>query len=295
MVYLFIVSLIWAFSFGLIKGNLSGVDSTFVAFARMLIAALVFLPFLKLRKVSWSARLKLAMTGLVQFGLMYIFYLAAFKSLQAYEVALFTIFTPIFVTLIDDAFTRRFNPLHLAVALITVVGTWIIEGHALQSREVLIGFLLVQASNLCYAFGQIYYRRLMAQHPELKDRQAFGYLYLGGLVVTALATLLLTPLSSVTLSTKQILTLLYLGAIASGLSFFLWNIGARKVNAGSLAVFNDLKIPLAVAVSLLVFGESTNIVRLLIGGAIIIAALALNEMMEGKRRKTRIKEAVPKV
>ena len=289
MVYLFIVSLIWAFSFGLIKGNLSGVDSTFVAFARMLIAALVFLPFLKLRKVSWSARLKLAMTGLVQFGLMYIFYLAAFNSLQAYEVALFTIFTPIFVTLIDDAFTRRFNPLHLAVALITVVGTWIIEGHALQSREVLIGFLLVQASNLCYAFGQIYYRRLMAQHPELKDRQAFGYLYLGGLVVTALATLLLTPLSSVTLSTKQILTLLYLGAIASGLSFFLWNIGARKVNAGSLAVFNDLKIPLAVAVSLLVFGESTNIVRLLIGGAIIIAALALNEMMEGKRRKTRIK------
>ncbi len=286
MAYLFIVSLIWAFSFGLIKGNLAGVDSTFVAFARMLIAALVFLPFLKLRKVSWSARLKLAFTGLVQFGLMYIFYLAAFKSLQAYEVALFTIFTPIFVTLIDDAFTRRFNPLHLAVALITIVGTWIIEGQALQSREVLTGFLLVQASNLCYAFGQIYYRRLMAQHPELKDRQGFGYLYLGGLVVTAAATLLLTPLSSVTLSTKQILTLLYLGAIASGLSFFLWNIGARRVNAGSLAVFNDLKIPLAVAVSLLVFGESTNIVRLLIGGAIIIAALVLNELMERKQRKT---------
>ena len=286
MAYLFIVSLIWAFSFGLIKGNLAGVDSTFVAFARLLIATLVFLPLLQLRKVNWSTRLKLGITGLVQFGLMYIFYLAAFKSLQAYEVALFTIFTPIFVTLIDDAFTRRFNPLHLAVALVTVIGTWIIEGQDLQSKEVLIGFMLVQASNLCYAFGQIYYRRLMAQNPELKDRQVFGYLYLGGLVVTALATLLLTPLSSVTLSMKQILTLLYLGAIASGLSFFLWNIGARRVNAGSLAVFNDLKIPLAVAVSLLVFGESTNIVRLLIGGAIIIAALVLNEWMERKQRKT---------
>jgi len=289
MAYLFIVSLIWAFSFGLIKGNLAGVDSTFVAFARMLIAALVFLPFIKLRKVSWSARLKLGLTGLVQFGLMYIFYLAAFKSLQAYEVALFTIFTPIFVTLIDDAFTRRFNPLHLVVALITIAGTWIIEGQSLQSREVLNGFLLVQASNLCYAFGQIYYRRLMAQHPELKDREGFGYLYLGGLVVTAAATLLLTPLSSIALSTKQVLTLLYLGAIASGLSFFLWNIGARKVNAGTLAVFNDLKIPLAVVVSLLVFGESTNIARLLIGGAIIIAALVLNEGMERKQRKEQTK------
>jgi len=289
MAYLFIVSLIWAFSFGLIKGNLAGVDSTFVAFARMLIAALVFLPFIKLRKVSWSARLKLGLTGLVQFGLMYIFYLAAFKSLQAYEVALFTIFTPIFVTLIDDAFTRRFNPLHLVVALITIAGTWIIEGQSLQSREVLNGFLLVQASNLCYAFGQIYYRRLMAQHPELKDRQGFGYLYLGGLAVTAAATLLLTPLSSIALSTKQVLTLLYLGAIASGLSFFLWNIGARKVNAGTLAVFNDLKIPLAVVVSLLVFGESTHIARLLIGGAIIIAALVLNEGMERKQRKEQTK------
>ena len=289
MAYLFIVSLIWAFSFGLIKGNLAGVDSTFVAFARMLIAALVFMPFIKLRRVSWSARLKLGLTGLVQFGLMYIFYLAAFKSLQAYEVALFTIFTPIFVTLIDDAFSRRFNPLHLAAALITIVGTWIIEGQSLQSSEVLNGFLLVQASNLCYAFGQIYYRRLMAQHPELKDRQGFGYLYLGGLAVTAAATLLLTPLSSITLSTKQVLTLIYLGAIASGLSFFLWNTGARQVNAGTLAVFNDLKIPLAVVVSLLVFGESTNITRLLIGGAIIIAALVLNEGMERKQRKEQTK------
>lgn len=288
MAYLFIVSLIWAFSFGLIKGNLSGVDSTFVAFARLLIATLVFLPFIKLRKVSWSARLKLGLTGLVQFGVMYILYLAAFRTLQAYEVALFTIFTPIFVTLIDDMFTRRFNPLHLVVALITVAGTWIIEGQALQSREVLTGFLLVQASNLCYAFGQIYYRRVMAQQPELKDRQVFGYLYIGGLVITALATLVFTPFSSVTLTSKQTLTLLYLGAVASGLSFFLWNVGARSVNAGTLAVFNDLKIPLAVAVSLLFFGESTNLIRLLIGGSVIIAALLLNETLERKRIKNRI-------
>lgn len=284
MVHLFIVSLIWAFSFGLIKGNLAGVDSTFVAFARMLIAALVFIPFLQLRGVNKSAKLKLGLTGLVQFGLMYIFYLAAFKSLQAYEVALFTIFTPVFVTLIEDAFNRRFNLLHLVVALITIAGSWIIKGEAFQSREILIGFLLVQASNLCYAFGQIYYRRVMNMHPELKDRQVFGYLYLGGLAVTALFTLILTPLSTLTLTTSQVLTLFYLGAIASGLSFFMWNIGARRVNPGTLAVFNDLKIPLAVAVSLLVFGEQTDLPRLLIGGAVIVTALIVNERLS-KRAK----------
>ena len=285
---LFIVSLVWAFSFGLIKGNLSGVDSTFVAFARLFIALLVFLPFMRFKKLDIKTALKLGMTGLVQFGLMYIFYLEAFNTLQAYEVALFTIFTPVFVTLIDDAFSRRLNILHLVVAFITIAGTWIIKGEALQSREILAGFLLVQASNLCYAFGQIYYRRVMARHPDLKDHQVFGVLYLGGFLVTAGATLATVPLSTLTLTTQQGLTLFYLGAIASGLSFFLWNSGARRVNAGTLAVFNDLKIPLAVGVSLLFFGEQTDLIRLLIGGSTIVAALALNEYISRGQRQNQV-------
>lgn len=285
MLYLLIVSLIWAFSFGLIKGNLTGLDSTFVAFARLFIAALVFVPFIKVKKIKPEAALKFALTGLLQFGVMYIAYLAAFRTLKAYEVALFTIFTPIFVTLINDAFSRRFNLLHLAVALITVAGTAIIEWEAIQSPGMLSGFLLVQVSNLCYAFGQIYYRRLMARHPELKDREVFGYLYVGAVLITALAVLFFTPLSTLTITTKQAYTLLYLGVIASGLAFFLWNIGARKVNAGTLAVFNDLKIPLAVAVSLLVFGESANLPRLLAGGVIIVGALIVNEALSRRKQE----------
>jgi hypothetical protein len=42
-------------------------------------------------------------------------------------------------------------------------------------------------------------------------------------------------------------------------------------------VFIDLKIPLAVAVSLLVFGENASLPHLLLGGAVVVAALVLNE------------------
>ena len=286
---LFIVSMIWAFSFSLIKNNLAGVDSTFVAFARIFIATLVFLPFLKFKRVDRKTAIRLAITGALQFGMMYIAYLAAFQTLKAYEVALFTIFTPIFITLIDDAFSRRFNVLHLAVALLAVLGTWVIEGEAIQTRGVLIGFLLVQVSNLCYAFGQIYYRRIMATIPEVKDREIFGFLYLGGVIITLAGTLVFTPLSSLHLAQNQIITLIYLGAIASGLGFFLWNMGARRVNAGTLAVFNNLKIPFGVAVSLLFFGEQANLTRLFIGGAIIIAALVLSEWIN-RRKLTQIKK-----
>ncbi len=283
MINLFIVSLIWAFSFGLIKGNLTGVDSNFVAFARLALALLVFLPFLRFRKVTGKLKWKLILTGALQFGVMYIAYLAAFRYLKAYEVALFTIFTPIFVTLIADAFDHRFNLVHLAVAVITVIGTWVVERGSVETPGIWMGFLLVQLSNLAYAFGQVYYRKLMASETDLKDREVFGFLYLGGVLITALATLVLVPITEINLTIKQVWTLVYLGIIASGMGFFLWNIGARKVNTGTLAVFNDLKIPLAIIVSLLFFREQAHLPPLLIGGAIIVAALVVNEWVT--RRK----------
>ncbi len=282
MLLLFIVSLAWAFSFGLIKGNLTGVDSNFVSFARMALSYLVFLPFIKFRRINRKLFFKLALAGIMQFGIMYIAYIASFKTLKAYEVALFTIFTPIYVTLIDDAFRKKFNPLYLVTALLAVVGTWIIKSGSPLSPGILSGFLLVQVSNLAFAFGQVYYRRLMAENNELKDQHVFGVLYLGAVVVTLAATLLFTPLSEITLTVKQVLTLVYLGVFASGVCFFLWGIGSRKVNTGALAIFNDLKVPLAVAVSLVVFGEKTNWVTLLVGGLIVIASLVFNEWITKK-------------
>ena len=277
MVYLLLVSLIWAFSFGLIKGNLAGLDSNFVSFCRMAVSLIVFLPFLKFRKLNVKTGLKLALIGAVQFGLMYITYIAAFKSLKAFEVALFTIFTPIYVVLIEDALQKKFNPVYLLTAVAAVAGTWVIKGQELLSPEIVSGFLLVQVSNLCFAFGQVYYRRVMAKETALKDLEIFGMLYIGATVLTLGSTLVFVPLSSISLTSTQIWTLVYLGAVASGISFFLWNLGARKVNAGALAIFNNLKIPLAVAVSLLVFKEQTNLVNLLIGGTIVIIALVFNE------------------
>ena len=52
MVYLFLVSIIWGFSFGLIKTNLTAINPILVTGLRLLIACLVFLPFLKLRKLG---------------------------------------------------------------------------------------------------------------------------------------------------------------------------------------------------------------------------------------------------
>jgi carboxylate/amino acid/amine transporter len=286
---LLIVSLAWGFSFGLIKGNLTGIDSNFVSFARMALSLFVFLPFIKFKKIEKKLFWKLFLAGALQFGVMYIAYIASFKYLKAYEVALFTIFTPLYVTLIDDLLNKKFNTLYLITALLAVVGTWVIEKGDILSAGLLTGFLLVQLSNLAFAFGQLYYRKIMADKKELKDSEVFGALYLGAAAVTGLVTLIFTPLSALSLTAKQIWTLVYLGIFASGICFFLWNLGARKVNAGALAIFNDFKIPLAVAISLLVFGEKTNLINLFIGGVIVAVSLAANEVINRRRQADQIK------
>jgi len=278
MRYLIVVSLIWAFSFGLIKtcliGSLSGVDPTFVAWARMIIALPIFLPFLRLRRLPGQIAIRLVLIGVVQYGLMYITYLQAYRYLEAYQVALFTIFTPLYVTLINDLQTRRFRPGSLGAASMAVVGAAVITYHNTSLKGILTGFCLMQLSNLCFAYGQIEYKRLRPSFSHLKDHQVYGLLYLGATAVTAVATTLTGGWGSMAgLHLKQAGTLLYLGVLASGLCFFWWNKGAVLTNAGTLAVFNNLKIPLAVAVSLVVFGESTDLPRLIMGGSLMIFAI----------------------
>lgn len=281
MIYLLLVSLLWAFSFGLIKGQLTSLDPFFVAFVRLALAFLVFLPFFR-----WQAFKKqkaLLLVGSLQFGLMYMFYIYSYQWLMAYQVALFTIFTPIYITLLDDFIQKRFQPVHFVAALLSVFGTGIIFWRQLEQSNFLKGFLMVQASNLCFAAGQILYRKYRGKQTSIAtEAQLFAALYLGGALIAGLVSAWSTNWATMELMKSQILTLIYLGIIASGIGFFLWNYGALKVNAGTLAIFNNLKIPLAVLVAFLVFGESTNLLRLFAGGSLLGLALWYNEKFSNR-------------
>ncbi len=277
MLELLFVSLIWAFSFGIIKGQLTGIDSNFVSLARLGISLLVLLPFLRLRGLSRKLVLRLLLIGAVQYGLMYVTYIYSFQYLKAYQVALFTIFTPLYVTILNNLMQRRVYWLHIATTLLAVAGTAIVVGAGLFDPGLLAGFLILQISNASFAFGQIAYKEVMRQTPGVKDSRVFALLFAGGVLLTGLTSLFFTNWRSLHIGASQWWALLYLGAIASGLCFFLWNRGARRVNAGSLAILNNLKIPLGIVVSLLFFGEQAELPSLLLGGALVIVALFINE------------------
>jgi drug/metabolite transporter (DMT)-like permease len=126
----------------------------------------------------------------------------------------------------------------------------------------------------------------MGTRPELQDKSVFAFLYGGAVILTGIFSLWTTSFSQLSIQPHQWLALLYLGLIASGLSFFLWNLGARKVHEGSLAIMNNMKIPVAIIASVVFLGEQPNLPRLLAGCALIAAALFLNERLSISNRQS---------
>ena len=282
MHYLAIVSLIWAFSFGLIGNSLSELDPIFVATARLGIASLVFLPFLRLSVVPEGSCLRLIICGGLQFGIMYLCYIKAFQYIPSHLVALFSILTPLYVVLIHDLREARFNRNFLYASVLSIIGAAIIRLNPEVSGSIWKGFLLMQFAGLSFGFGQVEYRKWKRNKPEIKDHEVFALLLVGGFVVAGATSAFLTDLSSIQIDADQYRVLLYLSLVASGIGFFLWNKGAALSSTGTLAAFNNAVVPLAMACSIFIFREldevtGITLVRLLLGALCITGAVFLAE------------------
>ncbi len=278
MIYLIIVSIIWGLSFSLIKGSLTSIDTNFVAFFRLFVSLIVFLPFLRFNKIRKHLYFHLLLIGILQYGFMYLAYIYSFQYLQAYEVAILTIFTPIFVVIIFDLWVKEFVLINWLKAFLAILGAGII----VYSETTQIGFwkgiLLIQISNFLFALGQVYYKNILKNEKEVNHPSNYAIIFLGATAVTANFSFFTTDFNTLMISTEQWLILVYLGAIASGLGFFLWNYGVIKVEVGVVAVLNNLKIPLGVLFAIILVNESVNYIQLILGSAIIISALFLQKL-----------------
>jgi drug/metabolite transporter (DMT)-like permease len=277
MPWLILVSLLWAPSPGLISAHLAGgVDPALVSFVRMTLALAVLAPFFRTHGLRAREMFTLALIGAVQFGVMYVAYTTALGLLESHMVAVLTILTPFFVCLLDDVWVRRVRAWPWLGALLATVGAGVIVCSQPLTPSSWRGIALVQLSNLCFAFGQVAYRRWRMARINIADAHVFALLYAGAVLVTlpfaapALPTML-------HLRAPQWGVLVFLGLIGSGLCFFLWNYGAARTSAGVLAVMNNAKIPLMVACSLLFFDKPANLIRLAVGGGLIAAALVVAE------------------
>jgi len=278
MPFLIAVSLLWAFSFGLIGSKLAGIDSNFIASVRLGLALLCFLPFFRLSRINRLDIAKLVAIGALQFGVMYISYMRAYVFLPSHLVALFSVFTPLYIALAYYLMQRSWHWNVVGCALLSIAGAVVIR-YTQPSGSFWTGFALMQVSNIAFGLGQLLYRSWKRKHANIRDSEVIAALYLGGVIIAALGFFVFGDFEKITPTPAQWYALLYLGAISSGVGFFLWNKGAALAAPGILAASNNALIPLAMIVSLFYFGEAKDItsdaiIKLLIGAALIFSAMA---------------------
>ncbi|MDR1614288.1 MAG: EamA family transporter [Campylobacteraceae bacterium] len=286
MFYLIIVTILWAFSVSLIGEYLIGLDSYFLVFIRVFLASLIFIPFTKFRGVPTKLQLSLLLIGSIQIGIMYLCLYHSYRFLTVPELLLFTIFTPFYVTLVYDVLHKQFNALYLISAFVAVLGAYIIRYENVSSGF-LFGFILIQASNICFAIGQSAYKYIIERYKTFDQKEIFGYFHFGALMITTVAILIFGNFEKMNPSTLQWGVLMWLGIMASGIGYFLWNKGATMVDAGVLGIMNNALIPTGLFVNIIIWGKVENYVSLSIGTAVIIFSLWLHtKFMKMKRVKT---------
>lgn len=272
---LWLVTAVWAASFSLIGEFLAGhVDGYIAVFIRMILALLVLLPWYRPRQQPWSIQLRLMAIGAIQIGLMYIMLYQAFLYLTVAEVLLFTIFTPLYITLIDEVgFARRRLPWRWwLAAVLAVLGAAIIRAEGSLSTNFLIGFAYIQAANLCFAAGQVFYKRLPLGNSR-QQSQSFALFFAGATLVSGLAILGFADHSRWPTTTLQWGILIWLGCGASGLGYLAWNLGTKLVNTGQLATMNNMLIPAGLLINFSFWGQTVDWFRLALGSAILLLSV----------------------
>ncbi len=277
MRYLVFITFLWAFSFSFIDVYLAGkVDGDFAVLTRVVIAGLIFLPMTRWNGIPLQLKAGTVLVGGLMIGITYLCLYRSFLYLTVPEVLLFTVTTPLYVSLIDDALNRKFSPVALFAAFISVLGAGYIRYDNITDSY-LTGLILIQVANLAFAAGQVGYANLVKRYPvDIPQRNFFGYFFLGGLLVAGPSYLIFGNPDMMPTTSVQWVILAWLGAGASGLGLFLWNKGGTMVDAGTLAIMNNMLIPAGIVVNLLIWNRDVDLFRLSIGMGVILLALYIN-------------------
>lgn len=274
MHYLFITTILWSFSFSLI-GNFIAVEmnSWTLAFLRSLVACIFFAPWINF-KIPFDYVIKMIIIGALQIGIMYLLYLNSFNYASVQKILLFTITTPLYVFIISQLFNGEFKLTSISIIIISIIGGFIIRMTSFDIAD-LTALLLVQAANICFASGQVFYRRLKRYNKNnVNINTDFAFFFIGATFITLLG-LIASPYNYSNPKTiEQWLLILWLGGGASGVGYYLWNYGSTKVKVETLATMNNLVIPLGLFVDIIFFSGNHDFQTLIIGTLIIISSIA---------------------
>jgi drug/metabolite transporter (DMT)-like permease len=269
VIYLFVTAVIWGLSFALAKKALHVFTPYQLVAIRLLLGALtVWIVQRRLvtrytfggpeRHVVW---LPGVLIGVFEFALTYLLYTAALSFLPSGVIGALTLLTPIYIFIgswlvgLEEA-----KPRALLAVCVSILGAYLCIPFGVWSESLsggLWGVILINISNACFALGNIIINKLSIQY-RWDDDHTYRGLLIGGLI--AFICMLIDPASRhlPDLSFQAWLLPLYLGVVATGIGFFLWNKGVNDASANMAGVMGNLKAPFAIMWGSVLLSEPMN-------------------------------------
>ncbi|HKR01286.1 MAG TPA: EamA family transporter [Pyrinomonadaceae bacterium] len=247
-----------------------------LTFGRSLLAALTVAFFT--RREGFRLNTMTVLTSVLYAGLLLLFVVAT--KLTTSANAIFLQYTaPIYVLILEPLFYKeKFRRADLVVVAACIAGMSLFFVGKLRPQDV-SGNLAALASGLCFAFYI-----LLLRHPRSQEvNRASSVIYGNLLLVIFTAPMGLAALSYMT--THDTLSVVYLGVFQIGVAYTLFTLGmargVRSLDAGIVGYIEPVLNPVWV---FLFLGERPG-GWALIGGAIIITAVATHTIWGARRAK----------
>jgi drug/metabolite transporter (DMT)-like permease len=202
--------------------------------------------------------IQLILIGAIQFGLMYVLYIQSYQYLPAYLIATFTITTPIFIGIFSQLLQNKSFSLNgIFSILLVVLGSLMMRFNIVNPLDYWLGFFLIQCANICFAIGQIMFKKWYSKNTSVDIIYNFSQMFFGAVLITSMFSIINSTNIGL-LNTYNLFALLFLGLFSTGFGFLTWNLGSIQVSNERLALMNNAVIPIAIFNSYLIFGEAIN-------------------------------------
>ncbi|MCX7930448.1 MAG: DMT family transporter [Chlorobi bacterium] len=219
---------------------------------------------------------RFAVLGLVNMPLNQYLFVAGLHYTTAPNAALAFALSPVFVLVLARLLLgERFSLSAMIGILLAVAGAAVVAfGRGARfGADAALGNIMELAASFAWSLYTVWGRPLVQRYGAIPTT-AIGMLW--GLVLFVPVAFLGAGgiLSPVAISTKQWIEIAYLGIVTSGVGWALWYMLLRRMEAGRLAVFNNLQPVLTVILAWLVFGELPPL-EFWIGGSIALVGVAI--------------------
>lgn len=275
---LVLLAFIWGWSFLFIKVSVAGMTPTTVAAARITLGAIALHIILRVRGMTlprdrrfWTNAVVLALlANVVPFTML----AWGEERITSALTAVLNASTPLFTALAGFIYLRdRFGRREIAGLLLGIAGVGVaagVGGSDLADSS-LAGSVAAIAAGACYGMGLSYAKRHVVDLPA--EVAATGQLTAGAIILAPVAVLT-SATEGIDLEPHRVLAIVLLGAVGTGVAYVLYYRSVADVGPTTTSLVTYLVPVVAVGVGVLFLDEQFHI-RMLIGGAMIIAGIGL--------------------